>query len=119
MTPFQTALNNGVFTIEQVAAAFRNDGYIMEGRGTIGSICNRTLIGSIESDFESYCSENRIPIDDSIHLTATATDQGEVKGNFRYIVYDSNRYTLRQATRLLVEANTAERTIRDLEEQTL
>ena len=119
MTPFQTALNNGVFTIEQVAAAFRNDGYIMEGRGTIGSICSRTLIGSIEADFESYCRENRIPIDDSLCLASTATDQGEVKGLFRYIVYNSNRYTLEQATRLLVVANTAERATRELEEKTL
>lgn len=119
MTPFQTALNDGVFTIEQVAADFRNEGYIMEGRGSVGSPCTGTLIDSIAADFDSYCRENRIPVDDSLSLTSTATDQGEVKGLFRYIAYNSNRYTLEQATRLLVAVNTAERTIRELEEQTL
>lgn len=119
MTHFQNALNNGVFTIEQVIAALRNDGYIMEGRGAVGSVCSRTLITSIESEFESYCREKHIAIDDDLRLAATATDQGEIKGNFRYIVYNSNRYTPKQATQLLVALNKAESTIRDLEDETL
>jgi hypothetical protein len=118
MPPFQDALNNGAFTIQQVITALRNDGYIMEGRGPVGSVCGRTLITSIESNFERYCLENHIPVDDNLHLLATATDKGDVEGSFRYIVYNSDRYSLEQATQLLVLVNTTERTIRDMEDQT-
>ena len=119
MTPFQDALNSGAFTIQQVIGALRNDGYIMEGRGPVGSACTRTLIDSIEADFVRYCRDKRIAVDDSLHLLTTATDQGEDTGCYRYIVFNSNRYTLRQATQLLIAINTAERTVRHLTEKTL
>lgn len=119
MTPFQDALNSGAFTIQQVIDALSNDGYIMEGHGPVGSACNRILIDSIEADFESYCRNKSIAVDDSLHLLATATDQGEDEGCYRYIVFNSNRYTLRQATQLLMAINTAERTVRNLTEKTL
>jgi len=119
MSHFQNAIADGVFTIEQVKSALRNEGYIMEGRGTVGRVCTRTLIGSIESRFESYCRDNGIPIDDNLELSVTATDEGDPLGGHRYLAYNSKRYTLKQAMTLLVTVNKAEKVIRELEEKTL
>ena len=119
MSLLQEALDNGVFTIEQVASALRMYGYIMEGRDDVGSRCTRTLISSIASDFLPLCRAQKIPVDDDIDLQATATDEGDVYGGHRYIVFNSNRYSFDQARELLVIVNTAEKKIRDLQEATL
>jgi len=118
MSLLQEALDNGVFSIEQIASALRNDGYIMEGRDDIGSSCTRTLIDSIASDFLPLCRTQKIPVDDDIDLQATATDEGDPYGGHRYIVFNSNRYTPEQARELLVIVNTAEKKIRDMEDET-